>query len=151
MGDTDFPRRECSDVFAPLVLSRSINTPRQANCRWTNRRASVRPRARARSLAPARSPLYRYFCSGLSFLSGAPLLHHGLFKVSRRRRRARACACAMLDVGQQAGYGLYTDRVAKPLTYMFTYACARVVHVHTASQQARSMRARVLTYVHTDT
>lgn len=32
-------------------------------------------RARVRSLAPARSPLYRYFCSGLSFLSGAPLLH----------------------------------------------------------------------------
>jgi len=68
--------------------------------------------------------------------------------VSRRRRRARACACAMLDVGQQAGYGLYTGRVAKPLTYMFTYACAWIVHVHTASHQARSMRARARARTH---
>lgn len=68
-------------MFAPLALSRSINTPtdKLPLDQSTRERTSARARglacSLARSLAPARSPLYRYFCSGLSFLSGAPLLH----------------------------------------------------------------------------
>lgn len=71
------------------LSTRSINTPTDKQPLDQSTRERAAP-------APARSRLYRYFYSSLSFLFGAPLLHptYGLFKVSRRR--ARACACAML-------------------------------------------------------
>lgn len=115
--------------------------------------APVRARARARvvrSLAPARSSLYRYFCSGLSFLSGAPLLHPTMVYLKCHGGEgvhAHAHAqCSESDVGQQAGYGLYTGRVAKPLTYtcMCTRACA-----YRKPPEHASMHVRARTYTHT--
>lgn len=107
--------------------------------------ARARPLTRpsARSPAPvrasARSRLYRYFCSGLSFLFGAPLLHPTIVYLKCHEGEgvhghARVqCSERCWPTGC---YGLYTGRVAKPLTYMSAYVCvyARIfarMHTHT--------------------
>lgn len=115
-------------------------------------RACVLARSLAR--ASARSPLYRYFCSGLSFLSGAPLLHPTMVYLKCHGGEgvhAHAHAqCSEPDVGQQAGYGLYTGRVAKPLTYTCAPCMCTRVHVHTASHRSTQVctcaRVRALVY-----
>lgn len=149
-------------MFAPLVLSRSINTPTdklsldQSTGELTSARA--RKRARVHSLAPARSPLYRYFCSGLSFLSGAPLLHptmvylkcHGGEGVHAHAHAQ--CSKRCWPTGWLRA--LYRPCCQTAYIYVRVHACARL-HVHTANRQSTQVwparaRARLMhTYEHT--
>lgn len=144
-------------VFAPLVLSRSINTPTSKLLLDQSTSECMAARTRARSFGSftlARSPLYRYFCSGLSFLSGAPLLHPTMVYLKcHGGEGVHAHAHAQSDVGQQAGYGLYTGRVAKPLTYtcnvlhVHAYACARLYMCKPTGTQVCARGTHTLTSI----
>lgn len=161
-------------VVAPLVPSSSINTPTNERTNgwlclagWTaNRRLSVRALTSERALVLARSRLYRYFCSGLSFLSGVPLLHPTMVYLKCHEGEGvhtHAPVCnAQSDVSQQAVTGFtpallpnrlriyavyvhtyaYTQRRARWDIHAFVHTCARVYVHHECSQRYAQVLAR---------
>jgi len=141
-----FSAKGMQRYISSLVLSRSINTLTGKLPLDQSTRQCARARACvARSLAPARSSLYRYFCSGLSFLSGAPLLHptmvylkcHGGEGVHAHAHAQ--CSERCWPTGWLRA--LHRPCCQTAYVYVRVHACARV-HVHTASHQSTQVCTR---------
>ena len=123
--------------------------------KYTDRQTAAGPiNERAYGRARARSPLYQYFCSGLSFLSDAPLLHptmvylkcHGGEGVHAHAHAQCSERC------WPTGWLRALHRLCCQTAYVYVhvYACARVCMCILQADWRASVRARH-SHTYTDT